>query len=263
MDKKAKPESASFGEAQESAKTVTKAKPEKVPTPSAKTDGSDETFIDPAPIVSSSTTESIPEMSSDYIKADTTDRIVDTATEVKMAHVEEIVVEKEPEIKAEDAVTDAAEVLREVFTEARPEEIVKTAVEASPEVAPEASGDVAAKPEDAVTDAAEVFPEVLTEARPEEIVKTAVEASPEVAPEASGDVAAKPEDAPSKAEAGTPAAPSEELVDPAPVSADAAEALTETDIVETPEGTPHILTQFLSLDPSHHRNTFLFPFIQH
>ncbi len=263
VDKKAKPEAASFGEAQESAKTVTKAKPEKVPTPSAKTDGSDETFIDPAPIVSSSTTESIPEMSSDYIKADTTDKIVDTATEVKMAHVEEIVVEKEPEIKAEDAVTDAAEVFREVFTEASPEEIVKTAVEASPEVAPEASGDVAAKPEDAVTDAAEVFPEVLTEARPEEIVKTAVEASPEVAPEASGDVAAKPEDAPSKAEAGTPATPSEELVDPAPVSADAAEALTEMDIVETPEGTPHILTPFVSLDPSHHRNTFLLPFIQH
>lgn len=191
VDKKAKPESASFGEAQESAKTVTKAKPEEVPTPSAKPDGSDETFIDPAPIVSSSTLESIPEMSSEYIKADTTDKIVDTATEVKTGPVEEIVVEKEPEIKAEDAFKVAAE--------------------------------------------------VLTEASPEEIVKTAVEASPGVAPEASGDVAAKPEDAPSKAEAGTPAAPSEELVDPAPVAADAVEAWAETNVVETPEGTPHIL----------------------
>ncbi len=116
---------------------------------------------------------------------------MDTATEVKTGPVEEIVVEKEPEIKAEDAFKVAAE--------------------------------------------------VLTEASPEEIVKTAVEASPGVAPEASGDVAAKPEDAPSKAEAGTPAAPSEELVDPAPVAADAVEAWAETNVVETPEGTPHIL----------------------
>uniref|UniRef100_A0A8C1Y9U6 NADH:ubiquinone oxidoreductase subunit V3 n=1 Tax=Cyprinus carpio TaxID=7962 RepID=A0A8C1Y9U6_CYPCA len=186
VDKKALPDSASFGEAQESAKTVTKAKPEEVAAPSAKPDGSDETLIDPAPIVSSSTTESIPEMSSEYIKADTTDKIVDTAIDVKMAPVEEIVVEKEPEIKAEDAVKVAAEVVPEVPTEASPEEVVKTAVEASPGVASEASGDAAAKPEP-------------------------------------------------KAEAGTPAAPSEELVDPAPVAVDAVEARAETNVVETPE----------------------------
>ncbi|XP_052421517.1 nucleolar and coiled-body phosphoprotein 1 isoform X2 [Carassius gibelio] len=189
VEKKALPESASFGEAQEKAKTVTKAKPEEVPAPSVKPDGSDETLIDPAPMVSSSTTELIPEMSSEYIKADTTDTIVDNATDVKIAAVEEIVVEKEPEVKAEDAVKVAAEVV----------------------------------------------PEVPTEASLAEVVKTAVEASHGGVSEASGDVAAKPEDASSKAEAGTPAPPSEELVDPAPVAADAVEARAETTVVETPE----------------------------
>ncbi|KTF89004.1 hypothetical protein cypCar_00041486, partial [Cyprinus carpio] len=185
-DEEAKPGSASFGEAQENAETVTEAKPEEVPAPSAKPDGSDETLIDPAPILSSSTTEAIPEVSSESITADTPDKTSDTATEVKMASTEEIVVEKEPEIKAEDAVKVAAEVVPEVPTEASPEEVVKTAVEASPGVAPEAPGDAAAKPEP-------------------------------------------------KAEAGTPAAPSEDLVDPAPVVADAVEARAETSVVETPE----------------------------
>ncbi|XP_016374807.1 brain acid soluble protein 1-like [Sinocyclocheilus rhinocerous] len=171
-DKEAKPESASVGEAQENAETVTKAKPEEVPAPSAKPDGSDETLIDPAPILSPSTTEAIPEVSSESITADTPDKTVDTATDVKKASTEEIVVEKEPEIKAEDAVKVSAEVV----------------------------------------------PEAPTEPSPEEVAKTAVEASHGVAPEAPGDVAAKPEDASSKAEAGTPAAPSEELVDPAPVA---------------------------------------------
>ncbi|XP_026128211.1 neurofilament heavy polypeptide-like [Carassius auratus] len=189
VEKKALPESASFGEAQEKAKTVTKAKPEEVPAPSVKPDVSDETLIDPAPMVSSSTTELIPEMPSEYIKADTTDTIVDNAKDVKTAAVEEIVVEKEPEVKAEDAVKVAAEVV----------------------------------------------PEVPTEASLPEVVKTAVEASHGGVSEASGDVAAKPEDASSKAEAGTPAPPSEELLDPAPVAADAVEARAETTVVETPE----------------------------
>ncbi|XP_073702261.1 uncharacterized protein ndufv3 isoform X2 [Garra rufa] len=185
-DKKAKPESVSFGEAQESAETVTKEKPKKVPAPSAKSDASDETLIDPALILSSSTTQAIPEVSSESITADTPDKLVDTATKVP---VEKIVVEKKPEIKAEDAVRVAAEVV----------------------------------------------PEILPEASPEEVVKTAVEPSPGAALEVPGDVAAKPEDASSKAEAGTPAAPSEELVDPAPVVADAVEARAETNVVETPE----------------------------
>ncbi|KAK2905297.1 hypothetical protein Q8A67_007096 [Cirrhinus molitorella] len=179
-DKKAKPESVSFGEVQESAETVTKAKPKKVPAPSAKSDGSDETLIDPAPILSSPTTEAIPEAASKSITTDTPDKI-DTATKVP---VEKIVVEKKPEIKAEDAVRVAAE--------------------------------------------------VVPEASPEEAVKT-VEASPGVAPAAPGDVAPKPEDASFKAEAGTQAAHSEELVDPAPVAADAVEARAETNVVETPE----------------------------
>ncbi|KAL0183814.1 hypothetical protein M9458_019510, partial [Cirrhinus mrigala] len=185
-DEKAKPESASFGEAQESAERVTKAKAKKAPAPSAKSDGSDETLIDPAPILSSSTTKAIPKWSGESITVDTPDKIVDTATEVP---VEKIVIEKEQKIKAEEAVKVAAK----------------------------------------------VAPEVPTEASPEEVVKTTVEASPGVVPAALGDVAARPEDASSKAEAGTPAATSEELVDPATVAADAVEALAETNVVETPE----------------------------
>lgn len=182
-DKKAKPESALFKK--ECAENVTKATPE-VPAPSAKPVGSAETLVDPAPIVSSSATEAIPEAPGESLKVGTPDKIVDiTAKEVKTAPTEE------PKIKAEEA--------------------------------------------------ARVVPE----------------ASLGVALEAPGDVAAKSEDLFVKTEAGAPSAPSEELLDPAPVAAAAVEALAQTDVVETPEGTPHIFTQFLSLDPSHHRNTFL------
>ncbi|XP_067299481.1 uncharacterized protein ndufv3 isoform X2 [Pseudorasbora parva] len=178
----AKPESASFGEAQESAEDVTKATPEEVPAPSAT---SVETLIDPAPVLSS-TTEAIPEVSSESIIVATPDKIVDTATEIKTAPTEEIAVEKEPEFKVEEGP------------------VIKV--------------------EDAVQVSAEAVPEVTTEARPEEVAETAVDASSEVSPEAAP-----------KAEAGTLAAPSEELEDPAPVTADAVEALAETEIVETPE----------------------------
>lgn len=219
-DKEANPETTAFGEAQESAETVTKATPEEVPAPSAKPIGSVETLIDPAPVLSS-TSEAVPEVSSESITVATSDNILDSATEIKTAPTEEIAVEKEPEIKVEE----------------------------EPEI----------KVEEAVKVSAEVLPEVPTEARSEDVADTAVDAGPEVSSEAPGDVPAP------KAEAGTLNAegtPSEELVDPAPVTADAVEALAETDVVETPEGTPHILTQFLSLDPSHHRTTFLLPFFQ-
>ncbi|XP_059417551.1 histone-lysine N-methyltransferase SETD1B-like [Carassius carassius] len=185
-DKEAKPESASPGEAQENPETVTKAKVKEAPTPSAKPDGSDETLVDPAPILSSSTTEAIPEVSSESITAETPDNTVHTATEVKIAPKEEIVVEKEPEIKAEAAVKVAAEVVPEVPTEPSPEEVTKTASHGE-------------------------------------------------APEAPGDVTASPEDASSQTEAGAPAALSEELVDPAPVAADAVEARADSNVVETPE----------------------------
>ncbi|KAK7153771.1 hypothetical protein R3I94_007208 [Phoxinus phoxinus] len=199
-DKEANPETA-FGEAQESAGTVTKATPEEVPAPSAKPVGSVETLIDPAPVLSS-TSEAVPEVSSESITVATSDNILDSATEIKTAPTEEISVEKEPEIKVEE----------------EPE--IK--VEEEPEI----------KVEEAVKVSAEVLPEVTTEARPEVVADTAVDAGPEVSSEALGDVPAP------KAEAGTLNAegtPSEELVDPAPVTADAVEALAETDVVETPQ----------------------------
>ncbi|XP_026074346.1 nucleolar and coiled-body phosphoprotein 1-like [Carassius auratus] len=181
-DKETKPESASPGEAQENPGNVTKAKLKEAPTPSAKPEGSDETLVDPAPILSSSTTEAISEVSIESIPADTPDNTIHTATEVKIALKKEIVVEKEPETNAEAAVKFAAD--------------------------------------------------VPTEPSHEEVTKTASHGE---APEAPGDVAASPEDASSQTEAGTPAAPSEELVDPAPVAADAVEARAESNGVETPE----------------------------
>ncbi|XP_056096811.1 nucleolar and coiled-body phosphoprotein 1 isoform X2 [Rhinichthys klamathensis goyatoka] len=192
-DKEANPETTAFGEAQESAETVTKATPEEVPAPSAKPVGSVETLIDPAPVISS-TSEAVHEVSSESITVATSDNILDSATEMKTAPTEEIAVEKEPEIK----------------------------VEKEPEI----------KVEEAVKVSAEVLQEVTTEARSEDVADTTVDAGPEVSSEAPGDVPAP------KAEAGTLNAegtPSEELVDPAPVTADAVEALAETDVVETPE----------------------------
>ncbi|XP_051761666.1 uncharacterized protein si:ch211-140m22.7 isoform X3 [Ctenopharyngodon idella] len=205
-DKEATSETASFEEAQESNETVTKATPEEVPVPSAKPVGSAETLIDPAPVISS-TTEAIPEVSGESITVATPDKIVDTATEIKTAPTEEIAVEKELEIKVEEEP--------EIKVEDKPE--IK--VEDKPEI----------KVEEAAKVSAEVVPKVTTEAGSEEVADTAFESSPEASPEAPGDVAAP------KAEAGTLAAVSEELVDTAPVTADAVEALAETDVVETPE----------------------------
>ncbi|XDV30908.1 hypothetical protein PO909_033733 [Leuciscus waleckii] len=224
-DKEANPETTPFGEAQESAETVTKVTPEEVPAPSAKPVGSVETLIDPAPVLSSTSeavpevsseavpevsseavpevsSEAVPEVSSESITVATSDNILDSATEIKTAPMEEIAVEKEPEIKVEE----------------EPE--IK--VEEEPEI----------KVEETVKVSAEVLPEVTTEARSEDVADTAVDVGPEVSSEAPGDVPAP------KAEAGTLNAegtPSEELVDPAPVTADAVEALAETDVVETPE----------------------------
>ncbi|XP_039539504.1 MAP7 domain-containing protein 3 isoform X3 [Pimephales promelas] len=214
---KSNPETTAFRKAQESAETVTKATPEEVPAPSAKPVGSVETLIDPAPVISS-TSEAVHEVPSESITVATSDNLLDSAAEIKMAPTEEIAVEKEPEIKVEKEPEIKVEKEPEIKVEKEPE--IK--VEKEPEI----------KVEEAVKVSAEVLPEVTTEARSEDVADTTVDAGPEGSSGAPGDVPAP------KAEAGTLSAegtPSEELVDPAPVAADAVEPLTETDVVETPE----------------------------
>ncbi|XP_077072854.1 uncharacterized protein ndufv3 isoform X2 [Siphateles boraxobius] len=224
-DKEANPETTAFGEAQGSAETVTKATTEEVLAPSAKPVGSQETLIDPAPVFSS-TSEAVPEVSSESITVATSDNILDSATEIKTAPTEEIAVEKEPEIKTAPKEEIAVEKEPEIKT-APKEEI---AVEKEPEIKVEEEPEI--KVEEAVKVSAGVLPEVTTEARSEVVADGAVDAGPEVSSEVPGDVPAP------KAEAGTLEAEgtsSEELVDPAPVTADAVEARAETDVVETPE----------------------------
>uniref|UniRef100_A0A8C2B4K5 NADH:ubiquinone oxidoreductase subunit V3 n=1 Tax=Cyprinus carpio TaxID=7962 RepID=A0A8C2B4K5_CYPCA len=172
---------------------------------------------------SSSSSSSSSDSDSD---SDSDDEKPETETPVESG--EKAAQKKSPGLTIEvDVADEEAKPGSASFGEAQ--ENAETVTEAKPEEVPEPE----IKAEDAVKVAAEVVPEVPTEASPEEVVKTAVEASPGVAPEAPGDAAAKPEP---KAEAGTPAAPSEELVDPAPVAADAVEARDETSVVETPEG---------------------------
>ncbi|KAG1945434.1 proteoglycan 4 isoform X2 [Pimephales promelas] len=238
---KSNPETTAFRKAQESAETVTKATPEEVPAPSAKPVGSVETLIDPAPVISS-TSEAVHEVPSESITVATSDNLLDSAAEIKMAPTEEIAVEKEPEIKVEKEpgikvekepgikVEKEPEIKVEKEPEIKVEKEPEIKVEKEPEIKVEKEPEI--KVEEAVKVSAEVLPEVTTEARSEDVADTTVDAGPEGSSGAPGDVPAP------KAEAGTLSAegtPSEELVDPAPVAADAVEPLTETDVVETPE----------------------------
>ncbi|KAK9969708.1 hypothetical protein ABG768_027859 [Culter alburnus] len=156
---------------------------------------------------------------------------VENEPEIKVEDEPEFKVEGEPEIKVEDEPEIKVEGEPEIKVEGEPEIKVEgepeIKVEGEPEIKVEGEPEI--KAEEAAKVSVEVVPKVTTEAGPEEVTDTAAEASPEASPEAPGDVAAP------KAEAGTLVAASEELVDTAPVTADAVEALAETDVVETPE----------------------------
>ncbi|XP_056308726.1 nucleolar protein dao-5 isoform X2 [Danio aesculapii] len=195
-DKKAKPVSASFEK--ECVETVTKPTPEG-PDPSAKPVGSAETLVDPAPIVSSSATEAIPDPAP-KVSSSATEAIPDPAPKESSSATQAI-----PEAPGDSLNVGTPDNIAEITAKG-----VKTVPKEEPIIK--------------VEEASRVVQEVSTEASPG--------ASP---PEAPGNVAPKSEDLSAKAEAGGPPAPSEELVDPAPVAADAVGALAQTDIVETPE----------------------------
>ncbi|XP_065149061.1 uncharacterized protein ndufv3 isoform X2 [Paramisgurnus dabryanus] len=100
--------SASVRESPKDAEAVKQAKPKELLTQSTEAGSQRETLIDPAPILSSSTTTAIPEVTSESIKVVSTDEMVDVATEVKTTSNEEII-EIEPETKAKAALEQAQE----------------------------------------------------------------------------------------------------------------------------------------------------------
>lgn len=223
-----------------------KRKSEGVVTTSAEPVGSDETLIDPAPVIFSSTAEAIHKVTGKSIDVVAPDEMVDTAAEVKTAPTENIVEnESEPKDKSaseeEQQPANVKTSLTEAATEGSPQEVAKTIVESSPVGAPL---DV---PVDTPVDApVDVVPQAVQE----------VVAKPES--EAASETMAKDIDA-----TGTEKASSEDLKDAAPVAGDdvAAQSPAETG-VEAPEGTPHIIfIQFLFVDASYHKHTFFFHYL--
>nr|XP_055071683.1 cytadherence high molecular weight protein 1 isoform X1 [Misgurnus anguillicaudatus] len=100
--------SASVGESPKDAQALKQAKPEELLTQSTEADSQSETLIDPAPILSSSMTKAIPEVTSESINVVPTDEMVDIAPEVKTTPTEDII-EKEPETKGKGAPEQAQE----------------------------------------------------------------------------------------------------------------------------------------------------------
>lgn len=184
--------SASVGESPKDAEAVKQAKPKELLTQSTEAGSQRETLIDPAPILSSSTTKAIPEVTSESIKVVSTDEMVDVASEVKTTCNEEII---EPETKAKAALEQAQETANvkaipkvesspakaiDAISEALQEVVAKPECEASSEMVAKVDGAtrIETTPSEDLKDAAPVTADAV-----ESLAETPQEQAPVKAPE--------------------------------------------------------------------------------